>query len=180
MNVYIDPGKHQSAVAAFQGGKLIDVFFTIPADLRDFPHHIDFALFENPRINGQTRGKRPNDMMDLAVVVGQLIGVLLARGVRANCVNPQEWKGSIKKPVHHLRVWHTLSPDERAIFAEGAGKTVDTITRKIDIACQRLAVEGKVTGYSWKAHNLLDAVGLGLWHLKRTGRAGVRFSVGRS
>lgn len=82
-------------------------------------------------------------------------------------VKPNDWKGSTPKPISHRRIWRELSPGERVCFARAYGVRVDAIGAKIHDACARLARTGKVTKYSWDANNWLDAVGIGLWYLRR-------------
>jgi hypothetical protein len=175
---YIDPGVEQSACALFTSGVLEGVLFVTPAALVGFDRgDLYAAVIENPRISGQTRGKDPNDLMDLAVVVGDLRGVIRARcGVEAELVAPVSWKGNEVKPIHHSRVWAALAPAERLTLADCIGWTPEEVEAKIEEACQKYAQLGRVVGYSWRAHNLLDAVGLGLWGLKRVGRAGARLN----
>jgi hypothetical protein len=174
LRLYIDPGKHFHAAAGFTDGVLAQVQFFAPdarLNCREV-RLLDSLVIEKPVLRG-ANGKDPNDCVDVFGAARLTEGYIVAHGGPAALyVIPEDWKGSFKKPPHHRKVWAELSPDEREVFARDAGHEVDEIRDKIEAACQRLARSRKVTGYSWKAHNLLDAVGLGLWHLGRlhTGR----------
>ena len=93
-------------------------------------------------------------------------------------VSPDDWKMTRKKPHVHLSVWETLLPCERQVIATFAKthklrpNTVDGIAQKINTACERLAKTGKVSGYSWSLHNILDAVGIALWATGRIDKKG--------
>lgn len=177
--LYIDPGVHHHACATFDDFTLVRVDFVAPDAFMAFPS--PEALFElvieKPQLYPGSDEKDPNDCVDVFGAARLAEGFLRSRGGPiARYVFPNDWKGQMKKPPHHLRVWDVLTPAERAVFARDSGHDVDGVNDKIQRACQLLAAYGKVKEYSWQAHNLLDAVGLGLWHLKRTGRAGHRFS----
>jgi hypothetical protein len=80
---------------------------------------------------------------------------------------PSQWKASVCKPLHHRRIWRVMMPSERALFT---AETESVINR----ACAHYAATGKVKNYSHDWHNWLDAVGVGLFHLGRTGRGGAK------
>jgi hypothetical protein len=168
VDVAVDPAVHSYACAELRNGTLSDVYTCTLDDIINAVGAPRSVTIENPRINGASRGKDKNDMMDLAVAVGALRGAFSARGVTARLVTPQQWKGSIKKPPHHLAMWLRLTDDERLTFCEGASTPRSKLTpaiveAKIREACRRLGATGAVTGYAWAAHNLLDAVALGKW-----------------
>jgi hypothetical protein len=170
LRLYIDPGKHFHACAIFRSGALASVQFIAPAAFgsTSFLQHTDAIVIEKPQVYLGADEKNPNDLLDVYGAARMSEGMMLVLGgPAAHYVLPREWKGSFKKPSHHRQVWAALSQQEREIFARDAGHEVDFIHDKIEAACERLARTGKVTGYSWKAHNLLDAVGLGLWHHRR-------------
>jgi hypothetical protein len=182
--VAYDPGVHKHARATTRHGRLLSVGFEDAADgTRVAPGAaslVEAVIIEKPRINGATRGKDPNDQMDLSIEAGDLRGCWRSAGVQVLMPTPAEWKGQIKKPHHHLTVWGELSPAERELFAtqaaphikwtkreQAAGSLVDFIGRKIRRGCELLAIHGEVREYDWAAHNLLDAVGLNLRYLGR-------------
>lgn len=168
LRLYIDPGKHFHACALFSDECLSLALFH-PPEAVPFGACDPLAdiVIEKPVLRGPN-GKDPNDCVDVFGAARLTEGFIRARGgPAAFYVIPEDWKSQFKKPPHHRKVWAALSPTERVIFASHAGYDVDEIRDRIEAACQRLARTRKVTGYSWKAHNLLDAVGLGLWHLGR-------------
>ena len=92
-------------------------------------------------------------------------------------MRPREWKGSLAKWIHHRRIWNALDEREQRIAADAMRHDPDTVREKIEGACRRWATgqvtkAGIVKGYAWKAHNTLDAIGIGLWELGRTDRGG--------
>lgn len=171
MALYIDPGVHFHACAVFRGPQLMSVAFVAPETFADdgYPRMLPAqVIIEKPQIYPGADEKNPNDLLEVYGAARFAEGAIRQQGgPAAHYVLPREWKGSFKKPPHHRQVWAALSPAERECFARDAGLEVDFIHDKIEAACERLARTGKVTGYSWKAHNLLDAVGLGLWHHRR-------------
>lgn len=170
MKIYIDPGVRQHACAKFNSSGYLDSLYF--SEKGCGVNAEDSVLIENPRITEQSRGKDLNDILDLAVAVGMLKGFCLSHGASVRLVAPAAWKGQVKKWIHHSRVWAALNPSERCEAAKAIGMTPDAIEAKIKGACQRWArgdvtKSGQVRGYAWAAHNLLDAVGLGLWDLRR-------------
>jgi hypothetical protein len=83
---------------------------------------------------------RPNDLITLALDAGRWAGIYEACGVEAHFVTPAEWKGQVPKAIHHARIWGVLSAEAQEVVEKG---------------CRKLAPS--------KRHNVLDAVGLGLW-----------------
>lgn len=178
----IDPGVAQLATACFKGGALAWVgFMPREAFLAGTWHDVFELVIERPRITDQTRGKDPNDQLDLNGAAYFAEGAIRARGgPPAKYVAPSEWKGQLDKPIHHGRVWSMLSPPEIRAFCRDTGLTDDEVAAKIARACDLIAKgirnkDGSPKEYAWKTHNLLDAVGLGLWHLGRVGVGGRRF-----
>lgn len=124
------------------------------------------VMIESPVIypKGNSEGTRdPEVIMRLRETVGYIRGILAVKGITAATTDPRSWKGQFKKPPHHQRVWSLLLPSERELIAKVLGYTPTHIEAKIERACEQLARTGNVRGYSWNAHNVLDAVGLNLW-----------------
>ncbi len=91
---------------------------------------------------------RPADIMKLSREAGEWAGTYRTLGVEHHYVEPAEWKGAgPAKDIHHARVWAELSDDERDVVSS--------------------AVKGLAPS---KRHNVLDAVGLGLWVAQRVTR----------
>lgn len=80
------------------------------------------------------------DIIDLA----HLGGCLMELARRATLVEPSTWKGQVPKDVVKGLVEHRLTPAEL--------ETLDA---------------GLASVSAGKRHNVYDAVGIGLWHLKR-------------
>jgi hypothetical protein len=179
--LYIDPGVHALACAWFRDGLLCHLdMLPREAFMVQGKPSIETLVIERMRIypGKAGKGEDPNDLIDVTQAAAFAEGAIVARGgPRAVWVYAADWKGQVKKPIHHMRLWSVLTVEEREILALAIGMTEVQIEKKIDEACKRLAITGKVTGYAWSAHNLLDAVGIGLWDLKRVGVAGHRFGL---
>lgn len=104
------------------------------------------VVFEWPRVYTAAKSKGdPNDLLPL-VGVGMAMSAYLGESCIMYSVHPHEWKGQLPKDACHARILLRLTPSE-AMVAAGA---------------QRVAKS--------KAHNVLDAIGIGLHHLGRFGR----------
>jgi hypothetical protein len=84
----------------------------------------------------------PNDLIQLAAVVGDMAGALRPHASAVHVFQPRTWKGQVPKDVHHRRVKAKLRPAE---------------LHSILLPAQSLR------------HNVLDAIALGLFYLKREG-----------
>ena len=88
-----------------------------------------------------------------------------ANGARVHSVTPVQWKGSTPKPIMHRRMWADLDDDERAVCGG------DVVEGEIIGACLAGARDrwGKPGASYYRptgVHDLLDAVGIGMWWLK--------------
>lgn len=101
---------------------------------------------ERPMIYpGGRQQARPRDIITLALRAGDWAGWLRGFvGVQAEYVEPAEWKGQVRKDIHHARIWARLSPAEQAIAADAAKGIAPS-----------------------KRHNMLDAIGIGLHAIGR-------------
>lgn len=137
----IDPGADQGW-AIFNKGKLEKCGLGLPED-EDFKG-IKAAIIEMPMIYPRSKAK-PNDIITLAFRAGKTAGLLqVVLGVQVETVTPTTWKGQVPKEIHHARINKALSVPELLILhtlTEGVPKT--------------------------KAHNMIDAVGLGLYAVDR-------------
>jgi len=102
----------------------------------------DAVRIEAPRHYPHKEKGDVNDLLDLAVRVGRLQEWCEAQGAHVELVWPRTWKGSVPKPIHNRRVLETLS----------------------DVELKVLPKSPRARTYN---HNMLDAVGLGLWALGR-------------
>jgi hypothetical protein len=113
------------------------------AELRTWTAHKPEAVLELMRARGAVP---PNDLIDVATV-----GAAIA-GACQNSVQlypPNEWKGSVPKDIHHRRLQLALMPFEKRALEAGLITCPDRHHKEI-----------------------LDALGLGLFHLRRTKRSG--------
>lgn len=100
------------------------------------------AVIEKPVIYPHGRTPNPNDIVKLAVTVGELAGVLAANGLSVRYVEPRAWKATLDKDTCCRRVWGRLRPEEQHTAAP-----------------YQPPPSGKVGG--GKDH-VLDAIGIGL------------------
>lgn len=141
--VAIDPGVRRLAFASFDDQGLFE------ARLRDVPENGLFALpffsvrvvIEMPRVYPVSRQKGdPNDLLQLARVVGRLQEHYLAQGKTVELVEPRTWKGTLAKGAMTERIKGRLHAHEMDCVA---------------LPAKHLA------------HNVWDAVGIGLHALGR-------------
>ena len=88
----------------------------------------------------------PNDIVTLALNAGRWEGIYSHLGLEVHFVEPATWKGQVPKNIHHRRIRAALSHLENDIVAKAIAPLAPS-----------------------KAHNVLDAVGLGLWVRTRHG-----------
>lgn len=143
----IDPGRDQ-------GWALIDEATGTLADcgLGQGPDRFEGCrvVIERPQIyRGRTSKADPNDLITLAIRVGRLTERYLTRGCDVEHILPHDWKGTVDPDVLVRRIEASLAVSERAVLET------------------KLASVPK-----GKQHNVVDAIGLGKWSLKRA-RAGV-------
>lgn len=162
----IDPGKHWCDCAWFYDGELTRVYAmpslhrTAGPALHGLSIPANRVICEKPQLDGRPA----TDLIDVTLAGAYLAGQ--AWGT-VRFVEPREWKGSMPKPVHHRKVWQTLTPTERAALPDYA-------EHEINKALLRGAKDGwrkpggtYYRGERGKVHNALDAVALGLFELGR-------------
>jgi hypothetical protein len=165
MLLAVDPGLHHCGVSYWDRGKLVRAELvknplSRPGDgakcagpmswaVRDAwmqhrgaagPPALAELVLELPQIY-QGRGGVASDIIDLAAVVGAVASAL--GGSVQTFYRPRDWKGQVPKEIHHPRVIAALQPNEMSAVR----------------LCQPASL----------MHNVWDAVGLGLAHLKMTG-----------
>lgn len=157
--IALDPGDPIVYGAEFENGVCVK--------LREFGRTVDWkdrTTYKQAIVEKPSALDSPNvaDMVEVlwsgAIVASALSSVVVAYTV-------PKWKGSVKKPIHHYRVWPNLLPEEKTLFPVNA---LDVINK----ACAHIAQTGKVKGYSQEWHNHLDAIALGMFHLGRIKRGG--------
>jgi hypothetical protein len=162
----VDPGHNMSAMAYSSDGRtLTDCRYVETPKVALGGVSTWSLVVEMPEIHdGQTRD--PDSI--LKVRDAARTWELYVQWERVRRVRPNEWKGgSQKKPQNHKRVLKALSPDEFRIVEAALEMSGAAIWSKVEDACLRVAATGKVSRYSWSAHNVLDAVGILLFALGR-------------
>lgn len=167
----IDGGKHKCAIAEWSGtgdrARCVDTYFLAvpnengaPPSAYTIGERCDLTIIEKPRITSNT--KNWESVLDCAWG-GALVAGLL--GAPVITYAPNAWKASVKKPIHHMRLWSVMTPKERALWPAA-------VPQIIEQACKTLAKTGKVRAYSHEWHNTLDAWGIGAVYFGRIGRGG--------
>lgn len=152
----IDPGAHSLGWASFQDGLLMSAGWagdqtpSAIARLKPFQRPTDLIVVEVPQVYVARSGAPPGDLVDVAVMAGLVIGLAVSKGAEiVQTPRPAEWKGQVPKAVLHSRLWSLLSAVEEASL-------------RADLSAVATS----------KRHNVLDAVGIGLWALRRMERGG--------
>jgi hypothetical protein len=158
MLVAVDPGLHHCGVSVWDGtGRLIDALLVkntvdMPGPLNAQPMARAVAaevalcdcdlVIEIPQVYsfGHSKGN-PNDLIDLTAVAGACMGLA---GGAVSYYLPRQWKGQVPKEISHARAMALLTDVE---------KTAIRLCRPAGLF-----------------HNVLDAVALGLFHVKKIGR----------
>lgn len=136
MILTIDPSAAATRIgwAVFDTNVLVACGTTAPPT--ELLAHVAEAILERPVIYPHGRTPNPNDIVKLAVAVGELAGVLAASGVRTRYVEPRAWKGTIDGDTCCRRVWGRLGAEERAIAERyrpaPSGKVRDAVTHTLD------------------------------------------------
>lgn len=139
----IDPGT-STGVAVFLGYRLAFAGVYHPDQYDQLPGLVDAScarvVVEQPQF--YTHGPAdPQRLAELAKKVGRLQQLF----PMAELVFPRQWKGQVPKPICHARGVAKLDPGERLVLD----------------ACSKHVPKGQ-------RHDMLDAVCLGLWAMKRT------------
>lgn len=146
--ISVDPGKHAFGWALFEDGDFIagglcgNDTQAIDGDLKALG--ATEAIIELPQVYQQRMWKGdPNDLIEVAIVAGKAAHALAMAGATdIEFVKPRVWKGTRSKKICNKLTLDTLTSCERAAF--------DTIEVLASLR-----------------HNVIDAIGIGLWRLKR-------------
>ena len=102
----------------------------------------DDVVIEIPQVYQQRMGKGdPNDLIDVGIVAGMVTSVL-GEFDQIQMIRPRRWKGTRPKNICNALTLKTLDVDERKVFEE------------IEVIASL-------------RHNVIDAIGIGLWRLGR-------------
>ncbi len=143
MLLAIDPGADAGWAVFDDHGILFACGLGAPTGYSRF----DRVVLERPMIYPAPRQRaRPRDVITLALRAGEAAGLYARRdGIEPEYFEPDVWKGgSISKATHHPRIWRRLSGLEQWVVSKD--------TRGI---------------LKSKQHNMLDAIGIGLFALGR-------------
>ena len=163
---YADPGADRIALAIFRNRELAWFGF-MNETFRAVMHGEEptFLGIEKPQIYQTTATAQANDCLDVwgsACWFRSRVHAL-APNLVERILKPEEWKAQLPKPIHHARLWESMTERERGLFP------TDTEER-IKVGIRR----GKYTSAKGNDfHNFLDATGIGLFCEGRTGRGGV-------
>jgi len=141
--IAIDPGKHAVGWAAFgDDGLSACGMLEIGALGYLAGRRPDVAVIEVPQIYDRRRWKGdPNDLIDVAIAAG-MARQALCDAAEVVLVKPAAWKGQRAKAIDTEYTSGLLSLPERAVIDRcGVAKS--------------------------KRHNVIDAIGIGLWRLGR-------------
>lgn len=139
----IDPGKGiRTGHAVFEDGILFQAGNGLPCPEEGFYKKIDLVVIERPQWRGIGSKENIADLLVLAELVGEYAQLFRSSGIEVERVWPSTWKGSVPKDIHQKRILAKLSPDE------------------IEVIPKRPRAKDH-------DHNILDAVGVGLWKLRR-------------
>jgi len=84
-------------------------------------------------------------IITLALRAGETAGPYRRLGLQIDYFEPAQWKkGSIKKDIHHARIWASLTPAEQEVISRAVVKVA-----------------------KGKHHNVMDAVGIGMFAVGR-------------
>jgi hypothetical protein len=104
------------------------------------------AVIERPVIYPLGKSNSdPEDIVRLAIFAGDVRGYYRRAGLDTVLVKPRAWKGTVPKAIHGKRILGALAPEETALLPR----------------------RPRARSYD---HNMLDAVGLGLWQLSKEGQ----------
>lgn len=146
--VAVDPGKHLCGFAVFcSEGKLQHCGLLDLGGMRTFfiegRRHSSDVVIEKPQVYpGRKLRGDPNDLIDVALSAGCIAEMARAYGNVVEFVLPRRWKGTRPKDVDNELTFSQMLPHEKVMLVRG---------------CPLKS----------KRHNVLDAIGIGMWKLGR-------------
>ena len=156
MLLAIDPGLDTGWALFTDAGELVACGLGDPRmSDRHRVSEIRSVVIEQPFIYPRGQTKNPNDVLALALNAGEWAG-LYRQWAEVKYVLPFQWKGSVPKAISHSRIWGKLGDTE---------KTVVDLAMERGRSCTTKALGRPIA--SSRRHNVLDAVGLGLFAVSR-------------
>lgn len=168
MLLAIDPGVDTGWALFLSSGRLIDCGLGHPGQSQHFrTRDLARVVIEHPMIYPRGQTPDPNAIVRLAVNAGEW-GGRFGPFADVTYVFPNRWKGSVPKDIHQARVWAKLSEEEKTVVdlsirarrRVSPGRPPNTPEPP-----QILPLRTKIAPS--KRHNMLDAIGLGLYTLGR-------------
>lgn len=149
MLLAIDPGKDTGWAMLDDAGTLVACGLGSPPV--DGPTRV---IIERPQVyRGRASKGDPNDLITLAIQVGQYKERFLSTGRPVEEVIPHTWKGSIDGDVCCRRIVASLTESERELLTA------------VLTPLARAPVHAELT--AGRRHNVIDAVGIAKWSLRR-------------
>lgn len=147
----VDPGKSYYASAIWRDGVLFSAFrfqfVNYQIHKVGYLHGPRRLVIEEPQVyqgHKNYKGADSEDLLQVAKTVGMVIGNGATQWESVAVVKPAEWKGQVPKTVMQHRIESRLTAREK-----------DTLENMLDVHPKS------------KQHDIWDAVGIGLWYLKR-------------
>ena len=147
----VDPGVRAQGWALFVGDRLTQcglasvetqpLLHDALLELHNALGNVDKLVVEIPQVYQQRHLKGdPNDLIDVAVSVGMVVATMPHKELKL--VRPRDWKGTCPKKIHNQRVLALLTEKENSVL-----NTCGVIPSL--------------------RHNVIDAIGIGQWALRR-------------
>jgi len=174
--ITIDPGVRGCGLAVWRSGGLAFAAY-LPRDTRPGPscvamgRALDHALagrvwsagaVEWPvQRHGAAHYVRRSDISDLTAVAAVCAYVLSQHGAEVLTPLPERWKGQVPKHIHTARVIGGALAREKLPRVEGYQSSAPGLLSGLELS--RICWETRAL-----SHNIVDAIGIGLWALGRT------------
>lgn len=137
-------------------------------DWRETPSHVAVERHQQDgRIAGGGGKVPPGVIIDLAWNTAA-VAYTLARGAPVHEYTPAVWIGSINKAALQQRIWAALTTEERKVVAAFARAQPEDVSAALRQNLIRQATGKPLLKHNW--YNVLDAVGVGLFHIGRIGK----------
>lgn len=146
--IAVDPGAHAIGWAIFNDGTLYDCGYAPTQEIalaytRCNGVEVDVVVIEIPQIYQQRKQKgRQKDLVSCAITAGFTSAIFGKHARKVEFVVPRTWKGTTPKKIDNTRTRSLLSPYEQSIL-----DAIDVVDDK--------------------RHNVVDAIGIGLWKAGR-------------
>jgi hypothetical protein len=163
----IDPGARECAFAGFDDRRILGrSWFAVVPDCAFAPR--DVVVVERMQLDERSYHVDLHGTFACMAAGLRAAGFAEGRGAKLVQLTPHEWKRSEQKPVQHARLWDgILTPEERAILGGEATRAVIERALEKGASCRWKITGAKCYPSTWKRHNELDAVALGLTYLGR-------------